>query len=85
MVDVLKGSGSSTTKLTKFRQIVADSRVRDFAPLYRKLFDTVDEIVPKQVSMGILAIAEGQANDARVVDHEINAVATLINLLRCQK
>lgn len=85
VIDVLKGSGSSTNKLTKIRQIIANSKVRDFAPLYRKLFDTVDEVVPKQISMGILAIAEGQANDARVVDHEINAVATLINLLRCQE
>lgn len=85
VIDVLKGSGSSTTKLTKFRQIVANSRVRDFAPFYRKLFDSVDDIVPKQISMGILAIAEGQVNDARVVDHEINAVATLIQLLRCQE
>ena len=85
VVDVLRSGWTSATKLTKIRQIIADSRIRDFAPLYRKLFDTVDEIVPEQISMGILAIAEGQVNDTRVVDHEINAMATLINLLRCQE
>ena len=71
-------------KFQSIRQIIADARVRDFAPLYRLLFDKVDQICPKNISMAIVAIAEGQRDDVMVVDHEINMMATLINVLRLQ-
>ncbi len=83
IVEVLKEAGDDD-KLNRIRQIIADSKVRDFTPLYRKLFDNVEKIVPGAVPVGILAIAEGLVNDSQVSDHEINAVATLIALLRCQ-
>jgi len=85
IIQVLLGDGNPKMKFQEIRQILADSRVKDFAPLYRLLFDKVDQIGPNNISATILAIAEGQVNDALVVDHEINMMAALINVLRLQK
>lgn len=81
LVKVLKSDGDSKKKFLEARQVLADAKVRDYAPLYRLLFDRVDEICPTKVASAILAIAEGQHRDALVVDHEINAMATIINIL----
>lgn len=85
ILQVLKDRGEPKGRFQAIRQIIADSRVRDFAPCYRLLFDRVDEYSPNNISEVILAIAEGQTNDAHVVDHEINMMAALINVLRLQK
>jgi len=85
VMQVILGDSPVKAKFQEVRQILADSRVRDFAPLYRLLFDKVDKINPNNISETILAIAEGQVNDAHVVDHEICMMATLINVLRLQK
>lgn len=85
VMEVLLSNDDAKNKFKKIRQILADARVRDYAPLYRLLFDRVDKIAPNNVSATILAIAEGAKNDTYVVDHEICAMATLINVLKLQK
>lgn len=82
VMQVLSSKLPPKKKFQEIRQVLVDVRVRDFTPLYRLLFDRVDEICPSNISAAILAIAEGQTNDALVVDHEINMMATLINVLR---
>ncbi len=86
ILQILMDSGlDSKGKFKEIRQVLADARVRDYAPLYRLLFDKVDEFSPNNISATILAIAEGAKDDALVVDHEICAMATLINVLKLQK
>lgn len=85
VMDVLTGKGSPKEKFQSIRQVIADAKIRDFAPMYRLLFDRVDDISPGNISATILAIAEGQSNDALVMDHEINMTATLINVLQLQQ
>ena len=84
VLQILTGKGSPKDKFQSVRQAIADAKVRDYAPLYRLLFDRVDDICPNNISATILAIAEGQSSDALVMDHEINMMATLINVLRLQ-
>lgn len=84
VMEVLTGKESSKEKFKSIRQVVADAKIRDFAPMYRLLFDRVDLISPGNISAAILAIAEGQSGDALVMDHEINMMATLINILQSQ-
>lgn len=84
ILQVLGSKSEPKKKFQEARQVIADAKVRDFAPLYRLLFDRVDELCPSNVSMAILAIADGQSTDAHVVDHEINAMATIIQLLKLQ-
>jgi replication factor C small subunit len=81
VLDVLNGNLPLKDKINSVRQIVADSNVKDFADLYRLLFDKVTDYAPTKVPQSILAIAEGQYRDSFVVDKEINFVATLYNIL----
>ena len=62
-------------------QIIADSKVRDFSPLYKTLYDRVDEYANGKVGQTILNIADGQYKDPMVVDKEINVMAMMINII----
>ena len=63
------------------RQLVADSKVTDFADLFRLLYDEVDTYGKGHIAACILVIAKYELSDAQVVDKEINAMAMLIELL----
>ena len=63
------------------RQLVADSQIRDFADLFRLLYDEVDSYGKGHVAEWILVIAKYELSDSQVVDKEINAMAMLIELL----
>jgi DNA polymerase III delta prime subunit len=82
VVAVLGSADNPRNKFQTVRQLVANSGLRDFSDFYRMLFDHVDDFGRDHVSACILAIADGQARDAVVVDKEINAMATLINILQ---
>lgn len=71
----------SDDSLANVRQLLADASIRDYAPVYRYLFDHVTEYAGNNVSGAILAIAEGQYKDGQVPDKEINMCTTFINLL----
>ena len=63
------------------RQLVVDSQIRDFADLFRLLYDEVDSYGKGHVAECILVIAKYELSDSQVVDKEINAMAMLIELL----
>ena len=67
------------------RQLVADSKVTDFADLFRLLYDEVDSYGKGHVADCILIIAKYELSDAQVVDKEINAMAMLIEILSVVK
>ena len=67
--------------LNNIRQLVADSKVTDFADLFRLLYDEVDTYGKGHIAACILVIAKYELSDAQVVDKEINAMAMLIELL----
>ena len=81
VLDILKNEKNQKQAFTKIRQIIADSKVRDFTALYRFLFDNLDEFATGHIAPVILIIAEAQYQDAMVVDHEINAMAMFVKLL----
>jgi DNA polymerase III delta prime subunit len=64
------------------RQLLTDNRVRDYADLFRLLYDKVDEYGSGYVAECILIIAKYELSDSQVVDKEINAMAMLIELLQ---
>lgn len=68
-------------KFSEIRQIIANARIRDFSDFYRLLYERVEDIAPTKISELILVIAEGLFKDGQVPDKEINAMATLINIL----
>lgn len=81
ILDVLRDPKNKQGAFTKIRQIIADSKVKDFTPLYTFLYDNLDEYATGHIGSVILIIAESQYKDASVVDKEINIMAMFINLL----
>jgi DNA polymerase III delta prime subunit len=63
------------------RQLLLDTKVTDFADLFRLLYDEVDDWGKGHVAECILIIARYELSDGQVPDKEINAMAMLIELL----
>lgn len=81
VLNILKSNGSVKELFTKVRQVIADSKVKDYTPFYRFLYDNVDDYANGKVGNTILKIADGQYKDAHVVDREINVMAMLLEIL----
>ena len=81
ILEVLKNAKDKKASFNKIRQTIADSKVKDFTPLYTFLYDTLDDWGTGHVAPCILIIAEAQYKDASVVDKEINIMAMFVNLL----
>jgi len=81
ILDALRDTKNKQTSFTKIRQIIADSKVRDYTALYTFLYDNLDEYAKGHIGPVILIIAEAQYKDISVVDKEINIMAMFINLL----
>ena len=63
------------------RQLLLDSQVKDYAELFRLLYDEVNDYGKGHVADCILIVAKFQMYDSQVIDKEINAMAMLIELL----
>ena len=81
VLTILKSNGSVKDSFTKVRQIIADSKVKDFTPFYGFLYDNVDDYANGKVGNTILKIADAQYKDASVVDKEINIMAMMLEIL----
>jgi replication factor C small subunit len=81
IMDVLRDPKNKQTSFTRIRQIIADSKVKDFTALYTYLYENLDEYAKGHMGPVILIIAEAQYKDVSVVDKEINVMAMFINLL----
>jgi len=81
IIDILKSGSDTKTKFNAIRQILADSRIRDYTKLYSMLYERVDEYAGNKVGVTILNIAEAQYKDSLVVDKEINVMAMFVNIL----
>lgn len=81
VLEMLKDPKDRKATFTKIRQCIADSKVRDFTPMYTFLYDNLDEFAHGHIAPCILIIAESQFKDASVVDKEINIMAMFVNIL----
>lgn len=81
ILETLKNLTDKKSAFTKIRQIIADSKVKDFTPLYTFLYDNLDEFATGHIAAIILIIAEAQFKDATVVDKEINIMAMFVNMM----
>jgi DNA polymerase III gamma/tau subunit len=66
---------------TKIRQILADSHVKDYTPLYRALYDNLESYATGHIAAVILIIADAQHKDSLVVDKEINVAAMFVQII----
>jgi len=81
VLNLLKSDGNVKDTFTSVRKIIADSKVKDFTPFYRFMYDNVDDYANGKVGNTILKIADGQYKDASVVDKEINIMAMMLEIL----
>mgnify|MGYP000420292944 CR=1 FL=1 len=83
ILDQLKSGLDVKNTFTNIRQIIADSKTRQFDDLFRFLFDHLEEFAGegKRAQM-ILHIADCQNKSALVIDKEIQVAAMFINILR---
>ena len=81
VLTILKSNSSVKDSFTNVRKIIADSKVKDFTPFYRFMYDNIDEYANGKVGNTILKIADAQYKDASVVDKEINIMAMLLEIL----
>ena len=64
------------------RQVLLDSKVTDYAELFRLLYDSIEEYAKGHLAEVILVIAKYELSDAHVVDKEINAMAMIVEILQ---
>lgn len=81
VLSVLTSNTNLKDSFRAIREIIANSKVRDFTPFYRFLYDNVDEYANGKVGNVILRIAESQYQEAHVVDREITVMAMILNIL----
>lgn len=81
ILEILKTPKDKKSSFAKIRQVIADSKVKDFTALYTFLFDNLDEFAVGHIGAVILLIAEAQYKDAQVVDKEINVMAMFVNII----
>ena len=81
VLEMLKNAKDKKATFNKVRQCIADSKVRDFTPLYTFLYDNLEEFATGHIAAMILIIAEAQFKDATVVDKEINIMAMFVNIM----
>ena len=80
LLEILKTQDKKNA-FKNIRQLMADSKVTDFADLFRLLYDEVDSYGRGHVADCILIVGKYQLSDSQVVDKEINAMAMIIEIL----
>lgn len=83
ILELLKKS-TNTAQLDRFnelRQLIASNLIRDFNPIYRFIYDSIDSFPEKSRFSILLTLADAQYKDAFVVDHEINAMSAFYTII----
>mgnify|MGYP003675342353 FL=1 len=81
LLDILQNDGDKKSCFQNIRQLINDSKVKDFTALYKFLFDEIDTYGTGHVASIILILAEAQYQDAFAVDKEIHIMSTMIKII----
>ena len=81
LLDILQNTTDKKTCFQDIRQLVNDSKVKDFTALYKFLFDEIDNYAKGHIASIILILAEAQYQDAFAVDKELHVMATMVKLI----
>ena len=83
IVEILKSKGKKEQKYTEIRQLLADNKTKYYEPLYKLLFDSVDDLTDnydKRAGL-IMVIADAMYHDSVIVEKEINVTAMVIRII----
>ena len=81
LLDILKSGSDKKTAFKDIRQLIADSKVKDFSALHKYLFDEIDEYATGHIASIILILAESQYRDSFAVDKELHIMSTIVKML----
>jgi DNA polymerase III delta prime subunit len=81
VLEILNSNQSKKDSFTALRQLLADSKVKDFTALYTYLYDNLDNFATGHIAAVILILAESQSTDSFVVDKELHTSAMFIKIL----
>lgn len=74
-IDILKLEKNPKECFTNIRQTIADAKIKDFADLYRLMYDEIESYGSGHIGPIILIIAEYQYKDSFSVNKDINVAA----------
>ena len=83
--EILKELKNKNTNFRVLRQIIADSGVKDFEELYRKLFDNASEYAPGREGSVAVILNEHLYQGNFRIDKEINIASALSKLIEIKK
>ena len=81
VLEILKSDKSKRDSFTEIRQLLADSKVKDFTALYSHLYEHLDDYATGNLATVILSLAESQSTDSFAVDKELHVMAMFIKIL----
>ena len=84
VIEILKSTTSQNyiEKATEIRQLIANTRVRNFISLYKYLADKVDDYASGvKVIKVYLNITDGMKSDSSSADKEMNMIATILRII----
>lgn len=81
ILEILTSKDSKKDSFTAIRQLLADSKVKDFTALYSYLYDNLDTYATGHLAPVILTLAESQSTDSFAVDKELHIMAMFIKIL----
>ena len=81
VLEILKSNDDKRNKYMKIRQVIINSKVTDFTELFTLLYDKMDEYAPDKTSDVILLLADGVYKSSMSIDKEIQAAATMIQII----
>ena len=80
LLEILKTQDKKNA-FKNIRQLLADSEIKDYADLYRLLYDEIDSYAKGHVAEVILTLAKYEHMDTVIPDKEINTMAMIIEML----
>jgi len=80
LIDILKKDDKKSA-FKNIRQLINDSKVKDFSALHKYLFDEIDSYATGHIASVILILAESQYQDSFAVDKELHIMSTIVKLL----
>jgi hypothetical protein len=80
LIEILKKDDKKSA-FKNIRQLINDSKVKDFSALHKYLFDEVDSYATGHIASVILILAESQYQDSFAVDKELHIMSTIVKLL----
>ena len=80
LVEMIK-TDDKKSAFKNIRQLINDSKVKDFSALHKYLFDEVDSYATGHIAGVILILAESQYQDSFAVDKELHIMSTIVKLL----